>query len=148
MSGVTAVGRGACLGLLVLVLGLCACGEGAEGTAPTPVIEDKTSALIGTWHTMGNDPDLGGQVDVRLHLQQAGGLRVVETQVDGPLSLSFPGTWSLLHDESDTDLLQLRGAWFEPDGAIDVRCEIRDDVLILTAADGNTQSWQRVADDG
>ena len=127
------------------MLGLYACGGRAEGIAPAPVDEDKSSALLGIWHTMGNDANLGGQVDVRLELRQDGGLRVVVTQAGG-VSLSFPGTWSLAH-ESDTDLLQLRGAWFEPDGAIDVRCQIRDDLLILTAADGNSQTWQRVADD-
>jgi hypothetical protein len=45
--------------------------------------------------------------------------------------------------EVDRRLLQLRGAWFQPDGDVEVRCVVVDDRLILTAADGSSQSWER-----
>ena len=123
----------------LIALNLISCGDvnGDRGTGSADDDVDKASLLVGAWQTTGQDPDLGGQAEVRLELQAAGTLRITVTQ-SGGASLSFPGTWSLV----DASLF-LRGAWFQPDGEVEVRCEIQSDQLILTAADGSSQTWER-----
>ena len=121
-------------GSVLLVLGLLACGD---NTGPAAVEHDKSVSLVGAWYTQGDNPDLGGQVDVRLELQASGALRVTVSQPGGA-SLNFPGTWTLTDD-----VLRLVGVWFQPDGQVEVRCEVSGDTLILTAADGSSQTWER-----
>jgi hypothetical protein len=125
--------------MAVIALVLTACGGQDKGSGPTEPDGDtgRDSPLVGTWHTTGEDPALGGPVDVLLEIQAAGTLRVTVTQSAGA-SLSFPGTWALVEN-----VLQLRGAWFQPDGGVDVRWDVNGDVLILIAADGNSQNWER-----
>ncbi|HJP33976.1 MAG TPA: hypothetical protein QGF95_25795 [Candidatus Latescibacteria bacterium] len=119
---------------LPLVLMLLACGSDSPTEPPPP---GKAESLVGAWHTRGDDPDLGEQVDVRLDLQESGVLRVTVTQPGGA-SLTFPGSWTVTDD-----MLRLHGAWFQPDGEVAVRCELTGDLLILTATDGSTQTWER-----
>ncbi len=119
-----------------LALAAAGCGQGDKGVQPEGE-QSKSAALVGFWFTRGDEPDLGAQVDVLLELQAAGRLRVTVTQPGGA-SLSFPGTWALT-DES----LLLRGVWFKPDGEVEVACEVRGTALILTAADGSAQTWER-----
>ncbi len=123
-------------GSLLLVLGLLGCGDG-DSASPVTLEDDKSASLVGAWHTQGDDPDLGDEVDVRLELMASGSLRVTVTQPGGA-SLNFPGTWTL-----PDDVLRLVGVWFQPDGEVEVRCEVGGDRLILYAADGSSQTWER-----
>ena len=123
-------------GSLLLVLGLLGCGDG-DSASPVTLEDDKSASLVGAWHTQGDDPDLGDEVDVRLELMASGSLRVTVTQPGGA-SLNFPGTWTLTDD-----VLRLVGVWFQPDGEVEVRCEVGGDRLILYAADGSSQTWER-----
>lgn len=122
-------------GSVLLVLGLLACGDRA---GPAAVEHDKGVSLVGAWYTQGDNPDLGGQVDVRLELQASGALRVTVILPGGAVSLNSPGTWTLTDD-----VLRLVGVWFKPDGEVEVRCEVSGDTLILTAAGGSSQTWER-----
>lgn len=128
--------------LLAVLLAVCCigCGNG-DGVSPQPdpdMEPDKTARLLGTWTTQGEDPDLGGAVQVRMELRAMGVLRVTVTPASGA-ALSFPGTWSV----PAPDRLRLRGVWFEPDGDVEVRCEILNEQLLLTAPDGSQQTWVR-----
>lgn len=121
------------LSLLVLL----ACGDEGQPTEAPPAGDE--AALIGTWVTEGEDPQLGANVDVTMDLMESGALRVTVSQPGGA-SLSFPGSWSL-----EVDRLHLRGVWFQPDGEVEVRVELEPGQMILHASDGSSQTWQRQA---
>lgn len=99
-------------------------------------VPDKGTRLLGDWYTQGEDPDLG-IVQIHMEFRAAGELRVSTTPVGGPI-WSFPGTWTL-----DDDRLVLRGSGFKPDGEVEVGCQIRDQQLLLTSADGSVQTYDR-----
>ena len=123
-------------GAAVLCLLLAACGDkkpqpaGPGGDAPA-------ADLVATWQTRGQDADLGS-VEVRMALRDDGTLRLTVSP-DAGGSLSFAGTWEVAGER-----LRLRGAWFQPDGEVDVAWRRTGDELVLTDADGQAQTWERV----
>jgi uncharacterized protein (TIGR03066 family) len=126
---------------LALFLGLLvACGGSDEATpagpGEQPDSSDDLPLIVGQWTTRGTD-DVFGEVNVLLDLRTDGSLQLTMTQVDGALSVSFPGTWDL-----EGDRLRLQGTRFD-DGEVTVRAEITDERLVLVSDDGSTETWQR-----
>lgn len=117
---------------------LLACGAGPAPTRQGQEPPATDGTVVGTWESSGDDPQLGGDVVVRLELNATGDLILTESSATSG-RLRFAGSWSL-----EGALLVLRGPYFGAGGEARVTWElVGDSVLVLRDESGQSQRWRR-----